>query len=85
MSRTWLDSAAGFSYEVPMPTGTFAVPHLAVSKAKILLRVLEERLYSLSVRVRPNHVGRWRVDLVRSEVLHRILFVLVVCDFLRDE
>ena len=60
-------------------------PVLAVSKAQILLRILEEYLYRLSIRVRPDQMLRRRTDLVRSEIPHRILFVLVVCSFLRNE
>ena len=60
-----------------MPTGTFVGLHLAVSKAEILLRVLEERLDAPAHPVRADHVLGRCVDFVRSEVLDRILFVFV--------
>jgi hypothetical protein len=46
------------------------MPELAVSKTKILLGVPEERLHSPSHRVQLEEMARWRVDLVRDDVLH---------------
>ena len=66
---------------MPVPTGTFVSLHLAVSQAEILLRVLEERLDAPPHPVGADHVFGRCVDLVRGEVLDRILFVIIL-DFL---
>jgi len=61
----------GQHLKVPATNGTVRITHLAVSKAEILLRVLEECLDSPSVRIAPNDVGRGGVDLIRRKVLTR--------------
>src|SRR5699024_99124 len=75
--------AVGQHLKVPVATGTVRITHLAASKAEILLRVLEERLDSPPVRIAPNEMARGSVDLVRCEILDRVVFVLV-SDFLGD-
>ena len=67
-----------------MLIGTFVAVHLAISKTEILLRVLEERLDAPALRIRANQVFGRGVDLVRNEVLDRVVLVLVVRFFLGD-
>ena len=55
--RTKTKEAVGEHLTVPVTTGTVRITHLTVSQAQILLRVLEERLYSPSVRIAPNNMG----------------------------
>jgi len=68
---------------VPVTTGIVRITHLAVSKTKLLLRVLKERLYPSPRGVAADDVGRRRVNLARRKVINRILFVLV-SNFLRN-
>lgn len=59
---------------------------LVVSQTKILLGVPEERLHSPSHRVQLDEMARWRVDLVRDDVLHApFVFVAVVRFFLSNQ
>jgi len=62
---------------VPVSTGTFVSLHLAVSYAEVLLRVLEEHLDTPSCSVGTNHVLGRCFNLVRGEVVDRVLFVFV--------
>jgi hypothetical protein len=73
----------GEHLKMPVATGTVRITHLAVSKTKLLLRVLKERLYPPPIGVAADDVGRRRVDLARRKVLDWILFVLV-SNFLRN-
>jgi hypothetical protein len=43
--RTKPKETVGEHLKMPVATGTVSITHLAVSKTKLLLRVLEERLY----------------------------------------
>jgi hypothetical protein len=54
--RTKAKKAVGQHLKVLVATGTVRITHLAVSKAEILLRILEERLDSPPVRIAPNDV-----------------------------
>ena len=67
-----------------MPTGTFVSLHLAGSRAGVLLRVLEERLDPPAHPVGANNVLGRGIDLVRGEILDRILFVFVAGFFLGE-
>ena len=68
-----------------MAAGTFFQLQLAVSKAEILFRVLEERLNAPAHPVRANYVCGRCVNLVRGEVLDRILFIVFVCFFFGND
>lgn len=68
-----------------MATVTFVGLHLEVSQAEILSRVLEERLDAPVHCVRANHMFGRCVDLVRGEVLDRVLIVIFVGFFLGDD
>jgi hypothetical protein len=70
---------------MPVATGTVRITHLAVSKdkTKLLLRVLEERLYPPPRGIAADNVRRRRVNLARRKIPHWILFVLV-SNFLRN-
>lgn len=70
---------------MPVPTGTFVSLHLAVSQAKILLRVLKERFDAPARSVGANHMLGRCVDLIRDEVVDRILFVFVGLFFVDNQ
>ena len=84
-ARFWTKAkeTVGEHLKVPVATGTVRITYLAISQAQILLRVLEERLYSPPIGVAPNDMGRRSVDLVRCEVLDRV-FLVLVSDLLGD-
>jgi hypothetical protein len=59
----------GEHLKVPVATGTVRITHLAVSKTKLLLRVLKERLDPLPRGVAADDVGRRGVNLIRRKIL----------------
>lgn len=58
---------------------------LAVANPKIMLRVLENRFDPAPKAVRPNDVGTRGGNLVRHKVLDRVVLVLILRDFLRND
>ena len=72
-----MEEAVGQHQKVSVPAGTFVSLHLTVAKAKVLLRVLEERLDAPPRGIRANQMLGRCVDLVRDEVLDRLWHCLV--------
>lgn len=71
------NETVGGHEKAPVATGTFVGLHRAVSKAEILLRVLEKRLDAPPHSVGANHVFGRCVDLVRSEVFDWVVLVFL--------
>ena len=85
IGNTQPESTVGHHQQVPIGIGTCGPLDLAVLEAQLLLAVSEERLDAPAHRVRANQMHRRCVDLVRHEVLHWVLFVLIVGHLLGDQ
>ena len=70
---------------MPVAAGTFFQLYFAVSKAEILLRVLEERLDAPAHPVRANYVCGRCVNLVRGEIFDRVLLIFIGFFFGNDQ